>query len=166
MQVTADGVPVIWHDDLVLRLPQQPNSAAQIHRICELNLREFKKLSQHSPSSRDTSNSSSSNNKATACSSQSPSSLSDSTHCSSQSAQLTDAATQQAQCEQSSASAYSAADALGVKLARYFSSEQGKRMHSAQAWSVSEEDSLPTLAEVFKVCLALLSISVPHYLCA
>ena len=46
----------------------------------------------------------------------------------------------------------SSAGPASSRLARYFSSDQGKRMHSAQAWAVSEEDSLPTLAEVFKVC--------------
>ena len=142
MQVTADGVPVIWHDDLVVSLPEQASDAVRTQHICELSLRDFKKLSQHRPVGTQTASSSSSSTFEAAPFSQ----------CSSQSAALTDAATQQAQHEQSANSAQSSASAPSARLARFFSSDQGKRMHSAQAWAVSEEDSLPTLAEVFKVC--------------
>ena len=144
MQVTADGIPVIWHDDLVVRLPEQSAGAVQVRRICDLSLRDFKKLSQGPCKSTQTSSSSSS---GAASGTQSST-----TQCSSQSAALTDAATQRAQHEQSHASAPSSAGASGATLARYFNSDQGKRMHNAQAWVVSEEDPLPTLAEVFKVC--------------
>ena len=125
-------------------LPQQSSGAAQVQRICDLSLRDFKKLSQSRPTSTQTSSSSSS---GAASGTQSST-----TQCSSQSAALTDAATQRAQHEQSHASAPSSAGAPGAALARYFNSDQGKRIHSPQAWAVSEEDPLPTLAEVFKVC--------------
>ena len=82
---------------------------------------------------------------------------------SSQSAQLTESAAaqarplQSAQQEQSSAAAEAAISSgnskVGARLLRCFNSDQGKRMHAAQAWSVSEEDTLPTLAEVFEVLL-------------
>lgn len=146
-QVTADGIPVIWHDDLVLSMPHQPNSAPQMHHISKLNLRDFKKLSQHKSSSSSTSGSSSRQEGAS-------SAQSEDTHCSSQSARLTEAAAPQAALEQSSAPAHQSSAVNGqgaARLARFFNSEEGKRQHSAQAWAVSEEDALPTLAEVFKV---------------
>ena len=148
-QVTADGIPVIWHDDLVLSLPQQPDSLPQMHKICELNLRDFKKLSQRSSSSSDSSSSSSRdsaasssvhNNKSTDRTAPGPK-PDNSASCSSDSAMLTEAAAAQAPYAQHGV----------ARLARFFNSAEGKRMHSAQAWSVSEEDALPTLAEVFKV---------------
>lgn len=140
---------MIWHDDLVLSLPQHPDSLHQMHKICELNLRDFKKLSQRSSSSSDSSSSSSRdraasnpfpNNKSTDRTAPGPE-ADNSASCSSDSAMLTEAAAAQARHAQRGA----------ARLARFFNSAEGKRMHSAEAWSVSEEDALPTLAEVFKV---------------
>ncbi|CAL5218465.1 g148 [Coccomyxa viridis] len=138
VQVTADGIPVIWHDDLIVSLPEQSSDAVRTQHICELSLRDFKKLSQHRSMGTQTASSSGSFDNSS-CS-----------QCSSQSAALIDAAAQQAQHDQSSTSAQLPVGAQTARLARFFSSDQGKRMHSAQAWAVSEEDSLPTLAEVFK----------------
>ena len=150
MQVTADGIPVIWHDDLVVSLPEQPSGRTKMQRICELSLRDFKKLSQHRSVSNQPGSSSISSAAASSLHSE------EAQH-SSQSASLTDTATQQAQHEQSCAPAQAASGATGARLARYFNSDHGKRMHAVQAWSVSEEDSLPTLAEVFQVrCGSLL----------
>ena len=161
MQVTADGRPVIWHDDLVLSLPSGTDGPPRMHHISELTLRDFKKLSQHSCSSTlEASESSASTRRKVAIGAQIGSCVGDT---GSQSAQLTEPAALQArpqqssQQEQSSAAAQSAINAgsskVGARLLRYFNSDQGKRMHAAQAWSVSEEDTLPTLAEVFEVLL-------------
>ena len=147
MQVTADGIPVIWHDDLIVSLPEQSSDAVRTQHICELSLRDFKKLSQHRSMGTQTASSSGSFDNSS-CS-----------QCSSQSAALIDAAAQQAQHDQSSTSAQLPVGAQTARLARFFSSDQGKRMHSAQAWAVSEEDSLPTLAEVFKVCCSKTALS-------
>ena len=150
--MTADGIPVIWHDDLVLSLPQHPDSLPQMRKICELNLRDFKKLSQRSSSSSDSSSSSSQDRAASNCVPNDTSTdrtapgpeANNSASCGSDSAMLTEAAAAQAQHAQHGA----------ARLARFFNSAEGKRMHSAEAWRVSEEDALPTLAEVFKVSTA------------
>ena len=161
MQVTADGRPVIWHDDLVLSLPSGTAGPPRMHRISELTLRDFKKLSQHSCSSRlEASESSASTRPEVATGAQIGSCAGEA---GSQSAQLTEPAASQAgphrsmQHEQCSAAAEAAVSSgnskVGARLLRNFNSDQGKRMHAAQAWSVSEEDTLPTLAEVFEVLL-------------
>ena len=161
MQVTADGRPVIWHDDLVLSLPSGTDGPPRMHHISELTLRDFKKLSQHCCSSRlEASESSASTRLEVASGAQITSCAGEA---GSQSAQLTEPAAMQAQPqqsvqqEQSSAAAQAAisggSSKVGARLLRYFNSDKGKRMHTAQAWSVSEEDTLPTLAEVFEVLL-------------
>ena len=161
MQVTADGRPVIWHDDLILSLPPSPDAPPRMHHISELTLRDFNKLSQHCcSSSLEASEPSASSRLKGATGGPMGSSVGDA---GSQSAQLTEPATLQAQAqrstqqEQSSAAAQAAiksgSSKVGARLLRYFNSDQGKRMHATQAWSVSEEDTLPTLAEVFEVLL-------------
>ncbi|CAK0736854.1 hypothetical protein CVIRNUC_000814 [Coccomyxa viridis] len=158
VQVTADGRPVIWHDDLVLSLPSGADGPPRMHRISELTLRDFKKLSQHSCSSRlEASESSASTRSAVATGAQIGSCAGEA---GSQSAQLTEPAALQARLQQSMAQKQSSAAAeaatgggsskVGARLLRTFNSDKGKRMHTAQAWSVSEEDTLPTLAEVFE----------------
>ena len=159
MQVTADGRPVIWHDDLVLSLPCGTDGPPRMHHISELTLRDFKKLSQHCCSSAlEASESSASTRLEVAIGAQIGSCAGEA---GSQSAQLTEPAASQAQAqrstqqEQSSAAAQAALSSASSKararLLRYFNSDQGKRMHVAKEWSVSEEDTLPTLAEVFEV---------------
>lgn len=131
LQVTRDGIPVIWHDDEVLTF-LEPSSAPEVRRICDLTLEEFKQLSP-----------------------------AHSSHCS-QPAAAQNCRTQNGV---DSAAAESAANAsrigshaqastrveAGTGLGRRFNSEKGERIGHALPWAVSEDDELPTLAEVFKV---------------
>ena len=162
MQVTADGRPVIWHDDLVLSLPSGTDGPPRMHHISELTLRDFKKLSQHSCSSGlEASESSASTRLEVATGAQIGSCAGEA---GSQSAQLTEPAALQARAAaehaarakqrcSTSSHQYWWQSKVGARLLRNFNSDKGKRMHTAQAWSVSEEDTLPTLAEVFEVLL-------------
>lgn len=54
--------------------------------------------------------------------------------------------------ERSCSGADASSSNLGV-LARFFNSEDGKQSGVARPWRVSEDDDLPTLAEVFQVRL-------------
>jgi glycerophosphoryl diester phosphodiesterase len=119
VQVTADGIPVIWHDDNVLTF-SEGSMIPSMRNICDLTLEEFKQLcpARNKPS---------------------PTITEDGT-----TNQAIDGARQHSHSEASTS------QACEGRLARFFNSEDGKRQVNALPWAVSDDDELPTLAEVFK----------------
>ena len=140
-QVTSDGIPVIWHDDNVLTFSGE-SGLPHLRRICELTLEEFKQLSP--------------------------------AHSSHSSPKIRDHSIEESGCSgnlslsndrlgsQASAST-SAAKLPCTGLGRVFNSAEGKRMSHAMRWAVSEDDELPTLAEVFQVGSRLPPVRVILY---
>jgi hypothetical protein len=117
LQVTADGIPIIWHDDYAVTVPQLGAQPA-LRRICDMTLQDFKQLL--------------------------PVERSDS------SAEEDAAAAAEQRRGSGAAASCSPACAAG-QLARFFNTEEGKPTDAALPWRVSDDDELPTLAEVFEV---------------
>ncbi len=120
--MTADGIPVIWHDDSVLIFSRE-SGLPQLRGICDLTLEEFKQLS--------------------------PAHRSNSSTTAQESCEERDSCSDRVNSHASAST--SAAELPCTGLGRVFNSEQGKRMGHAMWWAVSEDDELPTLAEVFQV---------------
>ena len=120
--MTADGIPVIWHDDSVLIFSRE-SGLPQLRGICDLTLEEFKQLS--------------------------PAHRSNSSTTAQESCEERDSCSDRVNSHAGAST--SAAELPCTGLGRVFNSEQGKRMGHAMRWAVSEDDELPTLAEVFQV---------------
>lgn len=134
MQVTKDGIPVIWHDDDVLTFSRQ-SDVVELRRICDLTLDEFKQLSPAHCSQ----------NGAAGL----PESSDNSSGISGQASPDDDAATDRVDSHAGASTSIAAVSCPA--LGRVFNDDQGKRARRPMQWAVSHEDELPTLAEVFKV---------------
>lgn len=132
--MTRDGIPVIWHDDDVLTLSRQ-SDVPQLRRICDLTLDEFKQLSPARCSQ----------NGAAGLLESSDDGSSMSEHPLSDGVAVTD------RIHSHAGASASAAAVPCPALGRVFNDEHGKRASRPMHWAVSEDDELPTLAEVFKV---------------
>ena len=143
-QVTGDGIPVIWHDDNVLTFSGE-SGLPHLRRICELTLEDFKQLSP--------------------------------AHNSHSSPRLQDHFIEESGCSGNSSlsndrlgshssASTSAAELPCTGLGRVFNSAEGKRMSHAMRWAVSEDDELPTLAEVFQVGSRLPPMRVTFLKCS
>ena len=115
LQVTADGIPIIWHDDYAVTA-SQPGAQPVMRRICDMTLQDFKQLLPPPARPGNT------------------------------------AEEDAAELRRGSGAAASCSlECTGGQLARFFNTEEGKPTDAALPWRVSEDDELPTLAEVFEV---------------
>jgi len=119
-QVTADGVPVLWHDDYVV--PRAPGGALEQQHIAELTLAGFKHLARPAPRAGAPAGAGAGADATGGAQHGRPTS-------------------EEAACR---------ADGGGPELVRLFHDGAGGRMAEPAPWVVEEDDELPTLAEVFE----------------
>ena len=149
LQVTADGAPVIWHDDYVVT--REPGGRVVERHIAQLTLAEFKGLARPQPlPPRDTPRGppgappSAEAGGAAACSDGAVASRS--------------GAGQQGAAGRGEGGGPGEGGGRlegGWQLARLFRDTAGRALPGAQPWAVYVDDDLPTLAEVFQVRHAL-----------
>ena len=139
MQVTADGVPVIWHDDYVIT---RSADGALAHRfIAQLTLAEFKRLAlpqRVAEAPRVTSG----DTPGSAGPAEGHTRVPEDPSESSRPAKALAGGEGQT---------WAVRGARGEELVRLFHDSDGRRMRAAEPWAVEADDDLPTLAEVFKV---------------
>lgn len=151
LQVTADGVPVIWHDDYVVTWG--PDGRVVKRLIAQLTLAEFKGLPRPQPlPPSDTPREppgaprSAEAGAAAACSDGAEASRS--------------GAGQQGAAGRGEGGGPGEGGGRGEggwQLARLFRDTAGRPLAGVQPWAVYVDDDLPTLAEVFQVRPALSS---------
>ncbi|CAL8470273.1 g9815 [Coccomyxa elongata] len=133
VQVTRDGIPVIWHDDDVLTISRH-SGVPQMRRICDLTLDEFKQLSPAHCSQNSAAGLPESSDNGSSISEQA----------------LSDGVAATDRLDSHAGASTSTAAVPCPALGRVFNDEQGKRASCPMHWAVSNDDELPTLAEVFK----------------
>ena len=150
LQVTADGVPVIWHDDNVVT--REPGGRVVKRHIAQLTLAEFKGLARPQPlPPRDT---------PRGPPGTSPSAeASDAAACSGGAEGSEGGVGQQGAAGRGEGGGPGEGEGSlegGWQLARLFRNTAGRALAGEQPWAVYVDDDLPTLAEVFQVRPALL----------
>ncbi len=126
-QVTADGVPVLWHDDYVVT--RAPGGSLEQQHVAQLTLAGFKRLARPAPRGGAPVGAGAGAGAAGALG-----------------GARRGAPPAEAACR---------ADGGGPELVRLFNDGAGGRAAAPAPWVVEEDDELPTLAEVFEARLTL-----------